>query len=439
MRDRRQGRTILTVLAILAIIGTLFFLGQIFAQQEPPGMPPGEAGGPPGGEPGAMPPGEMGMGGEMGMMGGEMGMMGGGMGGAAAPAGGLRWQSNTEQFREELLMTYEEFLDETGQPRALIPDAYLYDEEDNPEEYTETQWMQLQRIYAGRRVVEEVAVTAGKPGFGLATRLNREIAVKQKELDAVRHLYEVGLNSFTFEIGYPQVRSEDIRPGTSNIPIQVGVIMKPKPGIEKRFPSLVYRKLKPFDHYGTDRQLFHIVDYEGGIFNPKKVWLWNGAVAEWNSLWGQNSVELTLYDVAGDDIVSATQGAGLTGGICANLVHPHDLNYGPMPGFSEIRPPRDLSFEGGSLDLDYKRGWYFSFSFNVPLGQLSALDRAEAVLIGTGGLEGSRGATQAPPPGAGAFEAASSRAAAAAGAERAMGAARTGLPMMGQQIPPGFY
>ncbi|MGC9319228.1 MAG: hypothetical protein ACP5KN_14440, partial [Armatimonadota bacterium] len=368
MRDRRQGRTILTVLAILAIIGTLAFLGQIFAQEmgEPPGMPPEAAGGP--GGAGPMPPEEMG---------GEMGM-GAGMGGGA-PAGGLRWESNTDQFREELLMTYEEFLAETGQPRALIPDAYLYDEEDNPQKYTESQWMQLQRIYAGRRVVEEVAVTAGKPGFGLATRLNREIAVKQKELDAVRHLYEVGLNSFTFEISYPQVRSEDIRPGTSNIPVQIGVIMKPKPGIEKRFPSLVYRKLRPFDNYGTDRQLFHIVDYEGGIFNPKKVWLWNGAVSEWNSLWGQNSIELTLYDVTGDDIISATQPAGLSGGICADLVHPRDLNYAPL---HETKiPPRDLSFEGGSLDLDYTKGWYYSFSLTVPLGQLSALDRAEAVLI----------------------------------------------------------
>ncbi len=413
------------------------FLGQLFAQEEamPPegeAMPPGGPEGAPPGGPGAMPPAgpeAMPPGGDMmaepGLMGGFG--MGGGRGGAA-----LQW---TEQpMEEELQMTYDEFLAETGQPPALIPDMFLYDEDDQPKKYTKTQWQQLYRIYAGRR--EVAGVGAGRPGYGLATRINREMAVKQKELEAIRHLYNVGLESFTFEIGYPQVSHADIQPGATSVPIQVGVIMKVKPGVAQRYPSLVYRKLAPFDNYGEDRQLFRIVDYEGGMWNPKEIWLWNGAVSEWNNLWSSNSIRLTLYDANGRRIVTGTQPAGLNGGICAKMVYPDELNYAPL--HETIIPPRDHSFEGGHLNLDYQKGWYYNFSFTIPLAQLASLDRAEAVLIGAGGVEGSRSATQAPPPDV-TFAGASSRGAVQAGATHAADVARESMPMMGMQIPPGFY
>jgi len=424
VRDRRQGRTILVVLAIITAAALFVFLGQIFAQDEmppeaAPGMEPGGPGGP-----------EAGMMLEPGMMGGAgMGMGMGGRGGAP-----LQWSE--QEMPEELRKTYDEFLAETGLPRALIPDVYLEDDEGNPREYTVNQWQQLQRIYQSRRITEAGAAEVGRPGYGLATRITREMAVKQKELDAVRYLYEFGLDSFTFEIGYPQVSHADIRPGATTVPVQVGVIMRVRPGVAQRYPSLVYRKLRPFDNYGEDRQLFRIVDYEGGMWNPKEVWLWNGAVSEWNSLWSGNSIRLTLYDVGGDRIVSGTQSAGHTGGICAKLVYPDDLNYAPI--HETIIPPQDNAFEGGHLNLDYQKGWYYNFSFNIPVAQLAALDRAEAVLIGSGGVEGSRGATQAPPPST-IFEGESSRAATQAGAGQAMDTARTNLPMMQMQIAPGFY
>ncbi len=337
---------------------------------------------------------------------------------------------------EKLTMTYADFLVESRQPRAVIPDVFLYDDEDNAKLCTTNQWSQLQRIYAGKRAVEAVGAVAGRPGYGLATRITREMAVKQKELDAVQHLYNVGLDSFSFEIGYPQVRHADIRPGSNSIPIEGGVIMRVRPGVAQRFPSLVYRKLRPFDNYGLDRQLFRIVDYEGGMWNPKQVYLWNGAVSEWNSLWSANSIRLTLYDINGKRVVQGTQSAGHTGGICAKLVYPDDLNYAPI--HETIIPPRAHSFEGGQLSLDYKKGWYSNFSFTIPLAELPMLDRAEAVLIGSGGVEGSRGATQAPPPDV-SFEGSSSRAAVQAGADQAMGRARTSLPMTGAQLPPTVF
>lgn len=420
MRDRRQGRTILIVLAVIAAAGIFVFLGQIFAQEPPP--PEAAPGAEPGMEPGM----------EAGMMPGMEGMgMGMGMG---AAGGALEWTH--QPMPDELTMTYDEFLAKTGYQRAAIPDVFIFDDAGEPRKYTQNQWAQLHRIYAGRREGVAAAPVAGRPGYQLSVRLNREMSVKQKELDAVNWLYQVGLDSFTFEIGYPQVRHADVRPGATSIPIEVGVIMKPKPGIEQRYPSLVYRKLKPFDNYGEDRQLFRIVDYEGGMWNPKEVWLWNGAVSEWNRLWSANVVQLTLYDVDGRRLVTGTQPAGHTGGICAKLVYPDELNYAPM--FETIVPPRDHSFEGGQLNLDYKKGWYYSFSFTIPMAKLASLDRAEAVLIGAGGQEGSRGATQAPPPDA-TFAGESSRAAAAAGAEQAMSTARTNLPMMQMQIAPGFY
>ena len=129
------------------------------------------------------------------------------------------------------------------------------------------------------------------------------------------------------------------------------------------------------------------------------------------------------------------QAAGLGGDICSKLLYPDELNYAPM--HETIIPPRDYTFEGGKLNLDYKKGWYYNFSFTVPLAQLAGLDRAEAVLIGAEGVEGSRSATQAAPPRP--VRQMSSQAAAQAGGEAAADTARTYLPMMRQQIAPGFY
>ena len=425
MRERRQGRTIVIVVALIAIVGTFAFLGQIFAQGEAP--PPGiDEGMEPGGDPGMME-------GEMGMM-GPPGMGGPGMGGGGGGGGGLAWTRS--EMPEELTMTYDEFLAETGRPRAEIPENFIYDEDDNAKKNTENEWMQLQRIYAGRTGPAGEATEAGKPGYGIATRVQRQIAIKESEIADVNYLYEKGLDNFSFEIRFPQFDDSDIRPGTSTVPIRVGVIMKVKPGVAQRYPSLVYRKLKKYDFYGTDRQIFRIHDYEGGIWAPKEIYLYNGAVSEWNSLWGQNSVRLTLYSASGDRIVSSEQSAGHTGGILANLLYPNELNYAPMN--ETIIAPQDKSFEGGNLNLPYKEGWYYNFSFNIPLGELASLDRAEAVLVGAGGVEGSRGQSQAPPPQQ-MDDFGGSRASLQAGVERATGTARRGVGMSGYSLGPPVF
>ncbi|MGI5816655.1 MAG: hypothetical protein ACOX9R_01015 [Armatimonadota bacterium] len=408
MREQRRGRTILIVIAIIAVAGVFVFLGQIFAQDEfVDDMPP--------------------MDDEM-----MMGMDGFGMGPAAA-AGGLAWTE--QEMPEELTMTYEEFLAETGQPRALIPDNFLFDEDDQPKKNTENQWMQLQRIYAGREIVGVEVAAAGKPGYGLATSIQREIAVKEAEIADVNYLYEKGLDNFSFEVRYPQVNRSAIGPGTTSVPIEVGVIMKVKSGVDQRYGSLVYRKLKKYDFYGTDRQIFRIHDYEGGIWNPKQIYLYNGSVSAWNSLWQQNSIRLTLYDVSGRQIVSSTQSAGHTGGILAKLLYPDDLNYAPAN--ETIVGAQDKNFQGGNLNLPGKKGWYYSFSFNIALAELAGLHRAEAVLVGSGGVEGSRGQTRTPPPDATDFGA--SRAAVQAGAERATDVARRGVGMSGYSLGPPVY
>ncbi|MFP4249634.1 MAG: hypothetical protein ACLFU7_08230 [Armatimonadota bacterium] len=411
MRERRQGRTIVIVIALIAIAGTFVFLGQIFAQEEPP----------------------PGMEDEM-MMEDDMMMGGPGMAGGAGDAGGLAW---TEQdMPEELTKTYEEFLAETGQPRAAIPDNFIHDDEGEPKVNTENQWQQLQRIYAGRAEAAVAVGEAGKPGFGLATRVQRQIAVKESEVADVTYLYEKGLDNFSFEIGFPQFEDSAIRPGASSVPIEVGVIMKVKSGVAQRYPSLVYRKLKKYDFYGTDREIFRIHDYDGGMWDPREIYLYNGAVSEWNNLWQQNSIQLTLYDASGDRIVSSTQPAGHTGGILSKLLYPDELNYAPM--HETVIPPQDKSFKGGNLNLPGKKGWYYSFSFNIPLSQLSGLDRAEAVLLGAGGVEGSRGQTSAAPP-SGVDDFGGSRASVQAGAERATDTARRGVGMAGYSMGPGFY
>jgi hypothetical protein len=408
---RRQGRSATAVIAIVAILGFVLFLGQLFAQE---GEVPEEA------VPEEMAAEEMGPG----AMGGP---------GAAAPRGGaLAWTDETDQLPKELTKTYDDFLAETRLPRALIPDYFVFEKDGTPKKYTKNQWSQLHRIYATRRAVAVAEERIGRPGGGLAERVTNELAAKDNERQAVRELYEQGLVNFWFEIGYPQVRSQDLVPGVTAVPVEIGVIMHVKPNVAKRYPSLVHRRLQKFDNYGVDRAAFRIVDYEGGVWNPKVLWLWNGSITEWNSLWSQNVVTLTLYDVDGGRIVSGQQAAGLSGDICAKLVYPDELNYAPIHELNI--PPRDYAFEGGKLNLDYKKGWYYSFSFTLPVAQLGALDRAEAMLIGAGGVEGSRSATQAAPSAA--ALAGASRAAVQAGTGRAMDTARTYLPMMRQQVPP---
>jgi hypothetical protein len=424
-QDKRYGRVLLVVLIVATLIGTAVFVSTLFAQ-------PGDEG----------PPGDVGM--EPGMM-GEAGMMDGmgGMGGASAGAA-LTW-TNSDPMDEDLQMSYDEYLAQSGQSRAMIPDVYLHDADGVEETYSYNQWAQLHRIYSGRVAVGGGA-NEGRPGNALAARVNNEVAVKTNELETVQRVYGQGLDNFAFKVGFPQMESGQISLTSNAVSIDVGVIMSVRPNVAKRYPSLVYRALKKFDNYGVDRQIFRIVDYEGGVWNPKKVWLWNGAVTEWNRLWSANDIVLTLYDVEGDRIVSGRQSAQQDGGICAKLVHPDELNYAPM--FETLMPAKDYTFEGGHLNLDYSRGWYYNFSFSIPLSQLAGLDRAEVQLMGANGAEGSRGETQAPAisssytapaPAAAAVESDSSREAAQAGGEQAMDAARTGLPMMGQTVPGGFY
>lgn len=419
VRDRRYGRVLFLVLAIVALIAMLVFVGHIFAQDEG-----AEAGAPP--------------------MGDEA-MMGGPGGAPAGGGAGLEWTETP--LEKELQMPYEQFLAQTGQQRALIPDVYLYDAEGKPATFSRNQWAQLHRIYAGRREVVEAAAAVGRPGNYLAMQVANVQAVKSNEIAAVQRVYEQGLDNFFFEVAFPELDLAGIAPGATSVTINVGVYMGIKSGVAQRYPTLVYRTLKKYDNYGTDRDIFRIVDYEGGMWNPKQLRLFRGAISEWNRLWGSNEILLTLYDVDGDRIVSGRQSAQHNGGICAKLVHPDELNYAPM--HETIIPPRDYTFEGGKLNLDYKKGWYYNFSFAIPVAQLAGLERAEVQLMGAGGLAGSRGQTQAPPsiatgggPGTGtalASEGEESRAAVQAGAQQAQDHMRTMTPMMGQQIPPGFY
>ena len=424
-QDRRYGRVLLVVLIVATLIGTAVFVSTLFAQGPEAAPPMDDVG---------MDPGMMG---DAEMMGG-MGGMGGGPAGVA-----LTW-TNSDPMDEDLQMSYDAFLGQSGQHRAMIPDVYLHDADGVEETYSYNQWAQLHRIYSGRVVA--AGADMGRPGNALAERVANEMAVKGNELETMQRVYGQGLDNFAFKVGFPQMESGQISPTSNAVSIDVGVIMSVRPNVAKRYPSLVYRALKKFDNYGVDRQIFRIVDYEGGVWNPKKVWLWNGAVTEWNRLWSANDIVLTLFDVEGDRIVSGRQSAQHDGGICAKLVHPDELNYAPM--FETLMPAKDYTFEGGHLNLDYSQGWYYNFSFSIPLSQLAGLDRAEVQLIGANGAEGSRGETQAPvidssytapAPAAAAVESDSSREAAQAGGDQAMDAARTGLPMMGQTVPGGFY
>jgi hypothetical protein len=401
-----KRRVLIIVLAVLVVAMVSIVLLQTgpFAQEggAPPGGPPPGPGGPPGGPGGP---------------GGEPGMPGAPGGGA--PAGGtFEWK--TYPPPPELTITYDQWLMQTGNKRAAIPQAFLIDETATPPvtaKHTPNEWFQLQRVYAARGAEE--GPVEGRVGKAVMRWFEPWAAVKVTQATALVSAYEAGLRSFSFEVGFPVSAGMTFDPSTASVTqvnnIIIPVIMRVRPSAQKSYGELVYRKLKKFDCYGHGRDTgsdvvntsapFSIVTYKGGYWQPRVLNLEPEMGPIWDNLWSGNQVRLTLLDRQNKTIATAQQPAGHNGSILGKMLYPDKIYYSPR--YKLVLPPEGRKFGGGKWHIAGTKGQVYAFSFSMPVADARRINSAKVEYVGTpNALDLARGrlstATMPAPPSAGA-------------------------------------
>ena len=362
----RRAIIIASLVVVAAFLALFVFMTTISAQPGPPGAPPG--GGAPPGMPGG-PPGMPGMPGMDGM---------GGMGGAGAGGATLAWSETPAD--PLLVMSYPEFLARRGLRPSALPSGLIKDNEGEPKKRTDAEWAQLDQLYAGSAIKEEDPKPGGT-GSRILADLQRQLAVIQKENNAMARAFAAARDGFTFEVGYPSYDPRAVN--GQNLAVRVGVLMHVKPSLQKSYGTTVYNLLKPFDNYGTDRRRFSFVTYQGGYFHPAVLTLHPSSVALWEALWTNGTqVALVLQDSRGKPIQGATgtAGAGLTGNAPALIAYPPEIRRTPY--FDYLMPEADRDFTGSRrLQVDFARGWYYEFNFTLDMEQIALLDKAKATFI----------------------------------------------------------
>lgn len=389
MRNRRV-QFIVLVVAALAIISIVALQTVPLAQGGPPepGGPPGGAGGPGGppsgpGGPGGPPGGP----GGPGMPGGPEGMPGMPGGGGAAAGGTFEWK--TYPPPPELSMDYASFLAQTGQPRAEIPQPFLVNEDGTAAKHTKNEWHQLYRLYS-KETVSSAELGSGRIGAGMDRYMTRAEGYMFHAGVALAQAYVDGQNSFSFEIGYPNLHMNYSLPGgATSGPVTVPVVMRVKPSAAAKYGEQVWRRLKRFDCLGEARatgdavtdssEAFSIVTRKGGFYHPRVVNLPPGAGGIWAGLWSSSVVACVLRDKAGKIIASAQQPAGLGSDVLAKLIYPDSIFFNPR--YKLLVWPEGVGLSGRPWRVDGTKGWAYEFSFTLDRGQIQRLHSAQAKFI----------------------------------------------------------
>ncbi|MCE5240893.1 hypothetical protein LLH23_20715 [bacterium] len=379
MRNRRVQFIVLLV-AAMAIVSLVVLQAVPFAQE---GAPPGGPGGPPGGPggPGA-PPG--------GPPGGPEG--GPGMPGApgAGGGGGGTFEWKTYPAPEELTMTYADFLAQTGQPRADIPQPFLVKQDGTPEKLTKNEWYQLHRLYVKAEDVTAEKLGPGRIGAGMDRYMGRVDAYMYHSAVAFVQAYLDGQDSFRFEIGYPKLNMNLSATGDANaVPVTVPVVMRVKPSAQSYYGEKVWRRLKKFDCLGEARATgnsitnssapFRIFTRKGGFYHPRTVNLPEGAAEIWSMLWSTSMVACVLKDRAGKIITGDVRPANLNGDILAKMIYPDTIFFSPR---YKLRIwPEGVGLNGRPWKVSGTKGWVYEFSFNLDRGEIRRIHTAEARFI----------------------------------------------------------
>jgi len=302
-----------------------------------------------------------------------------GMPGAPGVGGGaaLTWSETPADPR--LTMTYPEYLQRRGLNPLPVPEALLREPDGTPKKRTDAAWAQLESVYAGMRRAEELGPPKpGRVGGVLWQQAQEQLAVTKKELMAVLRAATAAADGFTFEVGYPQYDPRAVT--ESGVTVRVGVLMHVKPSLQKSYGATIYRLLKPFDNYGVDRVPFTFVTYQGGYFHPHTFTLRPESVALWNTLWSSGaSVVLALRDRNGGLVDAAITSAGFNGNAPTLIAYPPEVRRTPY--FDYLMPNADRTFDGQRMGLDFSRGWYYEFTFNLSMDDLRRIDKASAAVL----------------------------------------------------------
>jgi hypothetical protein len=381
---------------------------------------------------------------------GEPGMPGAPGGGGAA-GGTFEWK--TYPPPPELTITYDQWLMQTGNKPAAIPQAFLIDEKATPPvpaKHTPNEWFQLQRIYAGRGAEE--GPVEGRVGKAVMRWFEPWAAVKVTQATALVAAYRAGLKSFTFEVGFPVSAGVTFDSSTASVTqvnnIIIPVIMRVRPSAQKGYGELVYRKMKKFDCLGHGRDTgsdvvntsapFSIITYKGGYWQPRVINLEPEMGGIWNDLWSGNRVRLTLLDRQNKTIATAEQSAGHNGSILGKILYPDKIYYSPR--YKLVIPPEGRRFGGGKWHVSGTKGQVYAFSFSMPAADARRIHNAKVEYVGTpNALDLARGrlstATMPAPPSAGGSS--GGGAAAGAGPGGPEGAGGPGAPPAGPGAMPG--
>jgi hypothetical protein len=342
------------------------------------------------------------------------GMMPGGMGGMpgmGAPSGGGGGGLTETPMPAELTITYSEFLarhpDQTG---VSVPDEY------KSQKLSETQWLQVMRIFRGAMVgISE----RGRIGAGLREQAAKEIAGKKAEMQVMREIHDEAVKSaFWYEVSWPRVVTDANDPG--NVTVYVDVVERVRPAFAER----ALAKLQPFSGYAPDRQPFTLITRKGSFYRRAQLLLSPEAVAYWPGLWTGDQIELRVYDKDGRSVTTVSpQPASHSGatilaivsppqiritsvaGTALPVIGPDTARYGQIPAYALWHKQ-----DGSQMKLDGTDGWMHTFSFTIGINKLGSIDHMEARLIagaapaggaGRAGMPGMRGGPGMMGPGMG--------------------------------------
>jgi hypothetical protein len=313
--------------------------------------------------------------------------MGGG-GGASRGGGAMAWTEY--QAPVELIVTYDQFLAQTGEKRANLPAGFLRKSDRTPQKYTKNEWHQLQRLYSGRGL--EVADKPGRIGKQLVKVGDDADAYTYHALKAVAQTYMRGVDSFTFEVGYPQIEFPSLGllsgPG-ARATVRVPVVMRVKPRAQRTYPDYVARSLRRFDCLGvatpqgtgvrSSSEPFQVVTYKGGVYHPNVINLPAQSSLLWGALWASHGIGLTLYDRKGETIDFGFLPAGQTGGILAKMICPDVIYFNPR--YKLVMWPEGRTQSGAPWNVSGTRGWVYEFTFNLAREDVRRIQRAKAALV----------------------------------------------------------
>ena len=368
----RRRRWIIIASAFIVVSAAGFLLLQNAPLAQPPPPPPG---GPEMGPDMMGPPGPGGMGGP-----------------SAAAEGGLEW-ADREDPPEELAMTYDDFIAQTGlEPN--IPERFTVDAEGEPITATFNSWMQLQRVYVGGKEVRLEEIEPGRVGAKLTGEARKWAAYRWHASSALSEAYLNGLGGFTFKVSYPVMADANvggievskIGPGS----LSVIVVMRVRSSLQRTYGQKVYDRMKKYDCLGyastaggslaVTSMPFSIHTFKGGYWRPRTINLPPEAALVWGAMWSQNIVRLSVKNRNGDVIYTAEQSAGQGPDILSRILNPPELYYNPK--WRLLVPPEDLKFQGGRLNLNGTKGWAYMFTFSLPPAEAIQMHSASAELVG---------------------------------------------------------